>query len=216
MRPETKKRIVRIAAGVALGGLGGVALANAWVLRATASSVFDRIDEVPPRAVAIVLGARVHEDGRPYPMLEDRLEAARDLYATGRVRAVLVSGDHGAPEYDEVLAMRRWLVAHGVPASDVHEDHAGFRTLDTMERAARVFEVRDAIVVTQAFHAPRATWLARRAGIDAVGYAAPRLHSTFSLKNEAREVFARAGAMLDVIAGTEPRFLGPTIPITPR
>jgi SanA protein len=218
VKPETKKRILKIAAGAALGGAGLVAAANAWILHAAGPYVVDRIEveDVPSRTVGIVLGARVHPDGRPSPMLEDRLEAARALYAAGRVHVLLVSGDHAAAEYDEVAAMRGWLVAHGVPARDVVEDHAGLRTLDTVERAVRVFEVRDAVVVTQGFHAARATWLARRAGIDAVGYAAPRVRSTRSLKNEAREVLARAGAIVDVIAGTEPRHLGPPLPIASR
>jgi len=161
-----------------------------------------------------VPGARVHPDGRPYPVLVDRLEAARRLYEAGKVRRILVSGDHAQKGYDEPNGMRRWLLDRGVPSEDVFMDHAGVRTLDTMQRAAHVFEVRDAVVCTQRFHLARSVFLARQAGIDAVGIVADRRTYGDPRYNAAREMLARTRAFADVyVLGAEPQHLGDPIPI---
>ena len=124
--------------------------------------------------VAIVPGARVFEDGTPSHALADRLHAALELYRAGRVQKILVSGDHGSGIYDEVNAMHAWLLDRGVSPEAIYLDHAGFRTLDTMFRASEVFKVRRAVICTQRFHLPRSVFLARAAGIDAVGLEADR------------------------------------------
>lgn len=202
-----------------MGGLfiGGLCLTwgmNEWVRRESAPHMHSDADSVPHRSVAIVPGAMVFADGTPSSVLEDRLEAARVLHEAGRVERILVSGDHQGADYDEPNAMRRWLVARGVPSGDVFMDHAGIRTFDTMERAARVFLVRDAVVCTNEFHLGRSVFLARKAGIDAVGLVADRRPYRGHVKNLAREVLARSRAFLDVyVLGTRARHLGPPIPI---
>ena len=197
-----------LAAGLALTG------ANVWVLT-HGGPVYERASEVPRRSVAIVPGARVHADDTPYPALADRLEAALALYQAGRVDRILVSGDHHREGYDEVNGMQRWLLERGVSAEDVFLDHAGLRTLDTMERAARVFQVRDAVICTQRYHLGRSLFLARAAGIDAVGLVADRRIYPKARRDAMREALARGGAFVDVVVlGTEPRFLGEPIPIS--
>jgi len=173
--------------------------------------VYRAIASVPAREVAIVPGARIWDDGQPSMILEDRLQAALELHRAGKVRRILVSGDHSRTEYDEVNAMRRWLVDRGVPSDDVFMDHAGLRTLDTMQRAARVFGVRAAIVCTQDFHLARALYLARDAGIDAVGFVADRRAYPQAVHDQVRETLATAAAVLDVAFGRGPRFLGPRV-----
>lgn len=213
-RRKWARRVLLGAAALALPGAGFVVVASALLERASAPHIVRRVADAPARTAAIVLGARVYQDGRPSPMLEDRLETARALYVAGKVRRILVSGDHGTRGYDEVNGMHRWLVSHGVPERDVFLDHAGLRTLDTMERAAKVFAVRDAIVCTQQFHLARAVFLARRAGIDAVGVVADRRRYASERSARFRELFAQSRAVLDVfVLGTEPHFLGEQIPI---
>ncbi|MBI5512963.1 MAG: YdcF family protein [Deltaproteobacteria bacterium] len=200
---------------LALGLVVGAALASLpFVLDAReAPYLYNRPEAVPARAVALVLGARVLPDGTPGALLADRLAAARALYLRGTVRRVLVSGDHGRVGYDEVNAMRRWLVAHEVPSSAVVLDHAGFRTLDSMDRAARVFGVRSAVVCTQRFHLPRAVFLARSRGLDAVGLAADGRGGPGSRTDRLRERVAVARALADVyLLGTGARLVGPQIP----
>jgi SanA protein len=203
------------AAGVGLVGAAAfVAAANAHVLRVGGEGTYARVADVPPRAVAIVLGARVFADGTPSLVLEDRLATALDLYRRGKVRRILVTGDNGSNQYDEVTVMQRWLVARGVVPAHVQRDHAGFRTLDSMARAAQVFRVRHAVVCTQRFHLARSVFLARRYGLDAVGAEADRRVYLDARRDATREVIARAVAFSDVyITRRRPRFLGEQIPL---
>lgn len=208
------RRLAVVLGGLAIGGPLATWASNAHIKRYSRPSVHREPRTIPQRQAAIVPGARVYADGQPSAVLEDRLRAARDLYRAGKVRRVVVSGDHGAPGYDEVNAMHRWLVDRGVASEDVFLDHAGLRTLDTMERAARVFRVDGAIVCTNEFHLERAVFLARRAGIDAHGLVADRRRYATARSLRLREVFARAGAFADsYLLGTEPAHLGPAIPI---
>lgn len=209
-----RRRFLLIALGLLVAGLfGGAAVGAEQVVVASARPHIAAHGAEPRRDVAIVLGAGMAAPGRPGPVLQDRLALALDLYERGRVERILVSGDNDGRGIDEVNAMREWLVTRGVPPADVYMDHAGFRTHDTMQRAAQVFAVRRAIVCTQAFHLPRSVFLARHAGIDAIGVAAPprRWHETRSAR--LREGLARVKAVADIALGVEPRFLGERIPI---
>jgi SanA protein len=178
------------------------------------SSLFILSDSAsaPARFTCIVLGCRVNGDD-PSACLEERLTTALSLYEHGRVQRLLVSGDHGTKQYDEVNAMRDWFVQHGVPVEHVFLDHAGFDTYDTMVRALKVFEVRDALVVSQAFHLPRAVYLARNVGIDALGVSADPPHGSICRGSAVREPVACMKAVLNVTFHSSPHFLGPVIPI---
>ncbi|MBC8131782.1 MAG: YdcF family protein [Deltaproteobacteria bacterium] len=171
------------------------AAANVLVRRAARPFLHAALSEVAA-PVAIVPGASVHRDGTPSPQLEDRLSAALALLRAGRVEQVLVSGARNGA-YDEAGPMRRWLTQRGALPSSVLDDHAGFRTLDTMKRAARVYAVRRAIVCTQSFHLPRAVFLARHAGIDAVGLAADGESPNRSTSDAVREALADVIAVID-------------------
>jgi SanA protein len=171
-------------------------------------------ERVQPAQAILVLGAGVR-DGAPTPMLEDRLNVALELYRAGRAPKLLLSGDHGQVEYDEVNTMRRYLAEKGVPPEDLFMDHAGFDTYDSLYRAKEVFQTDSLIVVTQAFHLPRALWLGEQLGLQVQGVAADR-HSWPELERayRFREHLARLKAFGEVLVGQEPRFLGPAIPIT--
>ena len=210
-----KRRRVLIALGVVSAlGAGAIVATNALVLHAAEHRVFDTPAEVPYRPVAIVPGARVYASGSPSRVLEDRLATALELYRRGAVRRILVTGDNGAATYDEVTVMKRWLVAHGVPDEHVVRDHAGFRTLDSMVRAVKVFQVERAVVCTQRFHLARALFLARYAGLDAIGAVSDRRPYEHGRRDESREILARAAAVLDVhVLHRGPRYLGEPIPI---
>jgi SanA protein len=211
-----RKVLVRIAiaGGVALGGLLSTVFANVWIKRSADPYVFRAVDDVPRRRVAIVPGARVYRSGRVSSVLADRLEAAVDLYRAGKVDRILASGDHAGDDYDEVNPMYRWLLDHGVRDEDIFLDHAGLRTLDTMERAKRVFLVDEAVVCTNEFHLHRSVFLARRAGIDAVGLVSDRRAYQAPVRNAVREHFARTKAFLDgYVFRPDPAHLGDPIPI---
>lgn len=171
---------------------------SVWVRRDTAGYLYDQPSQLPRRQVALVLGASMHRSGKPSPAAEARLSAALALLQQARVQKILVSGDHRPTEYDEAEAMQRWLVKAGAPAAAILLDRGGRRTFDSMERAVRLFQVRDAVVCTQAFHLPRAVFLARRAGIDAVGLRAGAGPPGADLGDRLRESFATIRAVLDV------------------
>jgi SanA protein len=208
------RKLARVALALLVLASVSIAAANAFVTSRTAPRIVDTVSAAPSRTVAIVPGARVDRDGTPSPILRDRLETARALFAAGRVGRILVSGDHSRADYDEVNAMHRWLVANGVPSDAIYLDHAGLRTLDTMERARRVFGVRDAIVCTQRFHLARSLFLAEAAGIDAVGVVSDRSVYPGRRVDAVRETFARSRAVLDrYVLHTQPHWLGDAIPI---
>lgn len=181
-----------------------------WV-RWSASGHVYTLDTVPEAPVALVLGAQVHDSGVPSAFLEARLDLALRLYQAGRVRAVLVSGDHGKWTYDEPDTMRDWLIDRGVPERQVIADHAGFDTYDSCQRATRVFGVTKLIVVTQTYHIDRAVALCRNAGIDATGVGddTVRRYEGFWTTAVVREQGACVKAVLDTVTGRDPVFLGP-------
>jgi SanA protein len=154
-----------VAAGVALAA-ALIALPNLWVARASGRRAYATPSAAPSRSIAIVPGAAVW-GGQPLTSLTARLETALTLYRAGRVRRILISGNDraGSPE---VPVMQRWLLARGVPAADILADGRGSRTRNTMLDAAEL-GVADAIVCTQALYVDRAVFLARQAGIDAIG-----------------------------------------------
>jgi SanA protein len=206
-------RLSRVALGGAALLVLLVAAANAYVLLSANGGYTDEVAEVPAAEVAIVPGALVEPDGGMSAMLADRVEQASRLWHAGKVEKILVSGDHGSWIYDEPDTMRKALVADGVAPEDVFEDHAGFETWATMVRARSIFGVRDAVVVTQGFHMPRALFLADEAGIDATGLTADLHHWGYQgRKSSAREVLSRVKAVLDVTLDTA-AMAGPRIPI---
>lgn len=187
-----------------------LALPHQLVLWSASGHVHD-LQTAPEMPIILVLGASVRPDQQPSDMLRDRLVTAAQLYRSGRGKKILVSGDHGHPDYDEVSVMARVLEQQGVAAQDILLDHAGFRTLDSMYRARRVFGVKRALVVSNPFHVARAVFLGRSVGIEVEGVEAAALRpyslSTL-LEHHGREVLARIKAWLDVyVLGTQPRSL---------
>lgn len=184
-----------------------------YVSLTTKEARFDNPAAVPAKPVAIVFGAGVRRDGRPTRMLADRIEAAVMLYQSGRVGKLLMTGDNGSSDYDEVSAMQRYAVERGVPSADITLDYAGFRTYDSCFRAREIFGVNEAIVVTQQFHLPRAVYTCRSLGVDVVGLGtpdwgtySPRLMSRYAV----REAIATINALWEVhVVHPHPRFLGP-------
>ncbi len=183
-----------------------VVAANAAVLSGGGEKTLDG-----PVDCALVLGAGVGEDGTPSWVLSDRLAASLELYRTGRVTRIIVSGDHRTREYDEPNAMRGWLEARGVPASAIFMDHAGFDTYSSVWRARHVFGAERVVIVTQQFHLPRALWVARSLGMAAEGAAADQRRYRGAVWFQAREVVSRTKAFVDVAAGRSPRHRGPRI-----
>jgi len=184
------------------------------VIRDSADRIYELNQDIPPKRVALVLGARVYRDGRLSALLADRVDTGIELYNRGVVEKLLMSGDNREANYNEVTAMRNYAIKRGIPSDDVVRDFAGFRTYDSIYRAKMLWDLDEIIIVTQQFHLPRSLYIAKKLGIDAVGVAAVHRESS-SLRNAARrEILARILAWVDVAIGRDPYFLGPKEPLS--
>ncbi|MFE7751457.1 vancomycin high temperature exclusion protein [Streptomyces sp. NPDC057428] len=188
-----------------------VALAPMTWLHTSADARVRTAADAPAAQVAVVFGAGLWQ-GRPSPYLAHRLDAAAELYRSGKVRVVLVTGDNSRVEYDEPDAMRRYLTARGVPGARIVSDYAGFDTWDSCVRAKRIFGVDRAVLVSQGFHIRRAIALCRSAGIDVYGVGVDDVHDVTWYYGGTREVFAAGKALLDAVFEPDPHFLGPREP----
>lgn len=217
------KRVRRLRRLLLLGALGvSLPVAAVIALRAYAAlQARDRVyslDDVPARPVAIIFGAAVRHNGQPTAMLADRVAMGAALYHAGKVDVLLMTGDNHIVEYNEPEAMRRYALRLGVPDDAIVLDYAGFRTYDSCYRARDIFKVERAVLVTQAFHLDRALLTCGALGLDVVGVAAdvlrPEGYNTVQLtRSELREYPATVAAVLDLLRGRKPRFLGDPLPI---
>jgi len=172
-------------------------------------------NDVPKADAILVLGAYVFPSGTVSTMLNDRLTIGYELYEQGKAPKLLVSGDHGQKDYDEVNSMKTFLKDKGVPGQDVFMDHAGFSTYESIYRARDIFKVKKVIIVTQEYHLKRAVFVARELGLEAYGVASDkRDYGQAMVMYKLREVAARNKDFLWAkIIKPEPTFLGDSIPV---
>ena len=165
---------------------------------------------------AHVLGAGVWGDS-PSHMLEERLNKGIDVYNTGCTNRILMSGDHGQEDYDEVNVMKSFAVNCGATSNEVFMDHAGFSTYESMYRARDIFCVESVVIITQRYHLYRAVYDARKLGLNAYGVCADGQYDydiTVRTYNNTREALARCKDFVWCIAKPEPTYLGEEIPIS--
>lgn len=212
MRKIIKKIIILLFAFLALLACG-IFILSGHVKSSTKDQTYHNINEVPQAYTVIVLGASVRSNGDLSTMLEDRVSSALSLYRAGKVSRFLLSGDNGTKSYNEPKAMQLYLINQGVPEEDIFLDYAGFDTYDSMYRASSVFNVKEAIVVTQKFHLPRALFIANRLGLDYYGFIGDKHIYQRENANKRRELLANVKAYLELGISKEPTYLGAKIPI---
>ena len=161
----------------------------------------------------LVLGCSVRDDGTPSAMLEDRIIAGDRLYLAGVSGKLLMSGDHGQDDYDEVNTMKDYAVRAGIDPENIFCDHAGFNTYASMYRARDVFQVQRVVIVTQKYHLYRALYIARKLGLEAYGVAADERTYRGQMVRDLREIAARCKAFIYCIFMPEPAYLGDPVPI---
>lgn len=161
----------------------------------------------------LVLGAGIWGD-RPSPMLEDRLLQAIQLYNNGIASKVIMSGDHGRKEYDEVNTMKEYSIEKGVLSENIFMDHAGFSSYESIYRAKEIFNCKKIIIVTQKYHLYRALYIANQLGIEAYGVNSDPRQYMGSTYRELREILARNKDFVKCIFKPEPTYLGETIPVS--
>ena len=161
----------------------------------------------------LVLGCKVNPDGTPSMMLERRVNKGIELYSKTGIK-LLLSGDHGTKEYDEVNTMKQMIIDEEIPKEDVFLDHAGFSTYDSIYRAKYVFGAKKIIIVTQRYHLYRALYIANKLGIEAYGIEAENIpYKAINIKNEIREVLARDKDLVKTIFKPKSKFVGEPIDI---
>ena len=187
---------------------------NAIVVASASGDLVDEAQAGDGQADCImVLGAEVKPDGTPSKMLKDRLDKAIELYRNGAAPKLLMSGDDGQVEYNEVKVMMQYAVDAGVPEKDIFLDHAGFSTYESMYRARDVFGVSSMVVVTQKYHEYRALYIAESLGIDVRGVSAEEGDYMGQGYRNFRELLARDKDFLKCIVKPKPTFLGDPIDI---
>ncbi|RBP38494.1 SanA protein [Roseimicrobium gellanilyticum] len=172
--------------------------------------VYDNIADIPSRECGLVLGTVPKTDGRSNQFFKARMLAAANLYKEQKVRYLIVSGDNSRNGYDEPSEMKAALIALGVPATKIYCDYAGFRTLDSVIRARKVFGQKEFTIISQKYHNERAIYIAHRNGLsECVAFNATDATGAIMWKQYARETIARVMAVLDVeFLKTEPKMLG--------
>ena len=209
-----RKRIRNILITLAILPFLILFLCNAIVESASSEKTFDEIHATPKNKVGIVLGTARHlVEGGTNPFYTNRIQATIDLYDAGKIDFVLVSGDNGTIYYNEPDTMKKDLMAGGIPEEKIFLDFAGFRTLDSMVRAKEVFGLTEVTVISQEFHNERAIYLARRHGLNAVGFNAKDVKGNRGLKVHLREYFARVKVFVDILLQTQPKYLGKKVRI---
>jgi len=188
-------------------------LLQAWVTSRYGGRIYAQIGEVPPQRAALVFGAGYWPSGQLSDVLADRMDTAVALYEAGKVSKLLLSGDNRFLDYNEPQRMAEYAVTKGVPRADLVLDYAGRRTYDSCFRASAIFGVQDAILVSQAYHLPRALFTCERLGLEVAGVSADRRQYVYDRWYRLREVLALARAWIDVTVLHPLPVLGDPIPI---
>ena len=161
----------------------------------------------------IILGAGIWGD-KPSPMLEDRLLEGIKLYQNNVADKIIMSGDHGRKEYDEVNIMKNYAIEKGIPSENIFMDHAGFSTYESIYRVKNIFEAKKVVIVTQKYHLYRALYIANQLGLEAYGVGADPRRYVGETYRKVREILARNKDFVKCIFKPEPTYLGDTIPVS--
>lgn len=204
------KRWFKLLAALTVLALVMIASCHWLVARSASGRLFDVATAVPDQRVGLVLGCtKKLRGGWSNPFFTSRISAAAELFKAGKLKNLIVSGDNHHEGYDEPTDMKDALIAAGIPEDCIYPDYAGFRTLDSIVRAKKVFGRDKITIISQRFHNERAVYLARANGIDAIALNAADVRFEWALKVYLREALARVKAVLDVqVLHTQPKFLG--------
>lgn len=187
---------------------------NQYVKLTASKNIIQEVENANKSDAILVLGCQVMEDGSLSLMLKDRLDKAVELYKQGIAQKIIVSGDHGREEYDEVNAMKFYLIENEIPSENIFMDHAGFSTYESLYRADYIFKVEKLTVVTQEYHLYRAVYIGNKLGIETYGVPAIKTMYYGQNSREIREILARDKDFVKCIFKSKPTYLGESIPVS--
>ena len=195
-------------------GVASVFVMNAYMITKSRKRMItaDEASELEGVDCIIVLGCLVKDNGEPSDRLADRILKGVEVYKKGGAPKIIMSGDHGREDYDEVGAMKRTAVSEGVPSSDIFMDHAGFSTYESIYRAKEMFGADKIIIVTQEYHLYRALYIAEELGVEAYGVSAEfNVRALERVRCEVREVLARCKDLVMMGVKGSPAYIGEKI-----
>jgi len=184
---------------------------DAYIRDSAKDKLYYSIKDIPSKRVGVILGtAKYVRRGKINYFYKYRIDATAKLFKAGKIKAILVSGDNATRYYNEPKNMRLDLIKAGIPKSKIYLDFAGFRTLDSIQRAKEIFGLKEYIIISQKFHLERAIFIAQKSGVNAIGFVAKDIpHTKAALRMRLREYLARTKAFLDIyILHTVPKFFG--------
>ncbi|GAA4165265.1 ElyC/SanA/YdcF family protein [Chryseobacterium ginsenosidimutans] len=203
------KNIFKIFLLLLVAGIIFIAWANYSIKKDSDAHISYNIADVPQTKTALLLGTGKNlSNGQPNAYFYNRIQATADLFKSGKIQYVIVSGDNSQKDYNEPEDMQLTLMKYGIPQDKIFLDFAGFRTLDSVVRAKEIFGQTKLVIISQKFHNERAVFLAKQNGIQAFGFNAKDVNKYAGFKTNMREYLAKAKAYLDLILGVEPKFGG--------
>lgn len=210
---KINKIIIAIVTIILLGIIAVFGI-NQYVKIVANKNIIQEVENANNSDAILVLGCQVMEDGSLSLMLKDRLDKAVELYKQGIAEKIIVSGDHGREEYDEVNAMKNYLIENEIPSENIFMDHAGFSTYESLYRAGYIFKVEKLTVVTQEYHLYRAVYIGNKLGIETYGVPAEKTLYYGQTSREIREILARDKDFVKCIFKSKPTYLGESIPVS--
>lgn len=209
------KKILKYSIALLLfGALLLLILSNYTIAQSTKNKTFSEISEIKKNKVGLLLGtAKYYKEGGINLYFKYRIDAAVALYKKGKIDYILVSGDNSSIYYNEPITFKNELIKRGIPEDVIYLDYAGFRTLDSVIRANKIFGQQEITIISQQFHNERAIYIAEKKGIKAIGFNAKDVEGTNGMKVKLREYLARTKAYLDIVFNVQPKFYGESINI---
>ncbi|KMQ66871.1 membrane protein [Chryseobacterium angstadtii] len=197
-----------------VAGIIFIVWANYSIKKESSTFVSYKMADIPKTKVALLLGTgKTLSNGMPNAYFDNRIQAAADLYKSGKIEYIIVSGDNSRKDYNEPEDMQLALMQRGISQNRIVMDHAGFRTLDSVIRAKDIFGQHQLVIISQKFHNERAVFLARENGMEAFGFNAADVNKYAGLKTNLREYLAKAKVYWDLLFGVQPKFGGEKIMI---
>ncbi|MBQ7769533.1 MAG: YdcF family protein [Oscillospiraceae bacterium] len=214
-KKKTLRSIMSIFLCLCILGITALTVINSIVKLSTGDQIISSEEAAKLEDIdcILVLGCFVKDDGRPSDMLFDRLTRGVELYDMGAAPKLLMSGDHGREEYDEVAAMKQFAIGEGIPSEDVFMDHAGFSTYESIYRAKEIFQADKILIVTQEYHLYRALYIANQLDVEAYGVSSDYHTYVGQFMRDFREMLARVKDCATCIFKPEPTYLGEAIPV---
>ena len=206
------KKYFKIFLYLAILGLVAIVAVNYYVKSSTKKNIYYSIKRFPKNDVGIIFGAGIN-GSQPSKYLKDRLDAGILLWKAKRINKILLSGDNGREEYDELTVMKNYCFNHGVDTTKIFIDYAGFDTYSTMYRAKHIFKIKKATLISQEYHLNRAIYIGNQLGIKSVGYSANKGEYLGYNYVRFREYGSIFKSFFDVLRNRQPRFLGGEINI---